>query len=48
MTTFREAITYIIETERGLALENGDVDDYDALGIWLKQMPKLKEDNPSS
>jgi len=44
MTTFREAITYIIELEMGLAQENGHMDDYDALEVWLKEMPKLRED----
>jgi len=44
MTTFRKAITYFIESEMGLAQENGHMDDYDALEAWLKDLPELRED----
>lgn len=44
---FREAITYFIESEMGLAQENGHMDDYDALEEWLKQLPELREDRVS-
>ena len=44
MTTFREAITYFIESEMGLAQDNGHMDDYVALEAWLKDLPELRED----